>query len=548
MPNTDLDVGRMLVLHKGTYNASTTYEFLDEVIYNGTTYRYINTTSGSGHTPTDTNYWQIVASKGNNGTDGEDGKGIVSIAKTGTSGLVDTYTITFTDGTTSTFTVTNGQDGQGSGDMTKAVYDSTNAVSNAGGIVDYVEDSTEGITQLIKDTVGWTNKNEIVYPYYDRNKSINGLTFTMLPDGGVKINGTATDNTAYNFTAYNGTSIVLNGKYKLLGNSEFGASRLKITVEAPVGVNWSNEGSTVIEKEFTNATVQNIRLWMYTGQVFDNVVVYPMLWDAKILDPTFEINYGTTAFPRSEQAVLGAKQWFDPTKITTTTKISITNDGKNIALENSDSTQYFSRFFYVDVLANMDFKLSADVAVTSGQAGFRVASEDGVTTIKEVAPINASASSEFTFNTGNRTRIRVVLFGTYETSSTCNVAYNNLLITLATDTDRTWAPFAMTNRALTDAVVKNHNLSFYYKELTNETTGVNSEIAVTLDAPVKFAMVVGNNMKVYYDNRAYEPFVSGYTSAGSSTVTLRFAKQGTQELMPQGTSVTVAIMFAVVYA
>ena len=37
--------------------------------------------------------------------------GIVSIAKTGTSGFVDTYTITLSDGTTATFTVTNGQDG-----------------------------------------------------------------------------------------------------------------------------------------------------------------------------------------------------------------------------------------------------------------------------------------------------------------------------------------------------------------------------------------------------------------------------------------------------
>ena len=41
------------------------------------------------------------------------GKGIVSITKTGTSGLVDTYTITYTNGNTSTFTVTNGQDGAG---------------------------------------------------------------------------------------------------------------------------------------------------------------------------------------------------------------------------------------------------------------------------------------------------------------------------------------------------------------------------------------------------------------------------------------------------
>ena len=76
--------------------------------------------------------------QGEIGQTGADGNGIVSITKTGTSGLVDTYTITYTNGTTSTFTVTNGQDGQGAGDMTKAVYDSTNAVANAGGIVSYI--------------------------------------------------------------------------------------------------------------------------------------------------------------------------------------------------------------------------------------------------------------------------------------------------------------------------------------------------------------------------------------------------------------------------
>lgn len=41
----------------------------------------------------------------------QNGKGIVSIAKTGTSGLIDTYTITYNDSTTSTFTVTNGAKG-----------------------------------------------------------------------------------------------------------------------------------------------------------------------------------------------------------------------------------------------------------------------------------------------------------------------------------------------------------------------------------------------------------------------------------------------------
>ena len=37
------------------------------------------------------------------------GKAVSNIAKTGTSGLVDTYTITYNDGTTTTYTITNGK-------------------------------------------------------------------------------------------------------------------------------------------------------------------------------------------------------------------------------------------------------------------------------------------------------------------------------------------------------------------------------------------------------------------------------------------------------
>ena len=40
-----------------------------------------------------------------------DGVGIVGIEKTSSSGNVDTYTVTYTDGSTFTFEVTNGEDG-----------------------------------------------------------------------------------------------------------------------------------------------------------------------------------------------------------------------------------------------------------------------------------------------------------------------------------------------------------------------------------------------------------------------------------------------------
>lgn len=78
-----------------------------------------------GHTPTieigENGNWIIdgkdsgISSKGEDGADGtngKDGNSIVSITKTNTEGLIDTYTITFSDGTTTTFTVVNGKDGE----------------------------------------------------------------------------------------------------------------------------------------------------------------------------------------------------------------------------------------------------------------------------------------------------------------------------------------------------------------------------------------------------------------------------------------------------
>ena len=92
------------------------------------------------------------------GAQGETGNGIFSIVKTGTSGLVDTYTITYTDGTTTTFDVTNGRDGTGAGDMLKADYDVNNAVENAGGIAAFVSDQISGKQDSTDNNLDTTDK------------------------------------------------------------------------------------------------------------------------------------------------------------------------------------------------------------------------------------------------------------------------------------------------------------------------------------------------------------------------------------------------------
>lgn len=55
---------------------------------------------------------ELEENGGGGGTPGKDGVGIQKIEKTGTVGLVDTYTITLTNNTTYTFTVTNGAQGE----------------------------------------------------------------------------------------------------------------------------------------------------------------------------------------------------------------------------------------------------------------------------------------------------------------------------------------------------------------------------------------------------------------------------------------------------
>lgn len=101
---------------------------------------------------------------GPQGPTGPTGNGISNITKTGTSGLVDTYTITYTDGTTSTFTVTNGRDGTGSGDMSMSDYDPTGSVKNDGGIPGFIADQISGKQNVILSSalpIGGANRTTV---------------------------------------------------------------------------------------------------------------------------------------------------------------------------------------------------------------------------------------------------------------------------------------------------------------------------------------------------------------------------------------------------
>lgn len=211
---TTINAGRVRFVSRGTYNNSTQYYLFDLVDYNGSS--YIAKENTAGNLPTNNQYWQLIAEKGNTGSTGQTGpvgptgNGIASIRKTGTSGLVDTYTITYTNGNTTTFTVTNGEDANTT-DISKIKEEITalqTENSRLKGITNALpkisgEDTSLTLTNtanaplsdiILKGNTSQkttTGKNLIKLYKATNPLVIKGLTVTRLDDNTLKINGTS---------------------------------------------------------------------------------------------------------------------------------------------------------------------------------------------------------------------------------------------------------------------------------------------------------------------------------------------------------------------
>ena len=121
-------------------------------------------------------------------------RSIVSIAKTSTSDLVDTYTITYSYGSTSTFTVTNGEDG-------KTIYHGDGAPDNAIGVQGDVYIDTTSCNMYFKGMTEW---GAAVSFKGDAGKGIASIAKTDTNGLEDEYTITYTDSTSTTFTVTNG--------------------------------------------------------------------------------------------------------------------------------------------------------------------------------------------------------------------------------------------------------------------------------------------------------------------------------------------------------
>lgn len=146
---------------------------IDSAILNPDYTLTLNFTDGTSYTTT-----SIRGETGATGQTGAAGVGILSITKTGTVGNVDTYTVTMTDGSEYTFSVTNGLNGTDGADG----FSPTATVSKSGGVSTItITDETGTTTAQVSDG---TDGQDGFSPTATVSKSGNTSTITITDKNG----------------------------------------------------------------------------------------------------------------------------------------------------------------------------------------------------------------------------------------------------------------------------------------------------------------------------------------------------------------------------
>lgn len=125
-------------------------------------------------------------------------------------------------------------------------------------------------------------ENKLPYPYVDTTKTNNGITYTDLGDGRIKINGTATANSAFKLLGEASSQVAIPGNYVYGGvNSNVRVRAMNRTSSGTYTTLGSSIGSSTKIDKSTYSTGY-VEISIASGTTVNNLIITPMLSDNEV--------------------------------------------------------------------------------------------------------------------------------------------------------------------------------------------------------------------------------------------------------------------------
>lgn len=322
-------------------------------------------------------------------------------------------------------------------------------------LTNQVTDISDEVTDM-NNVLGAKN----LLPNNVESRTLNGVTFTVNNDGSITINGTATNTTFFYLVGDSNTE----SGYKLSG-SFIVSTQNYISQDSYLRIGKTAGDYTNVREETVVSFSENSDIYVViriaSGEVIDNVTLYPMIRLASIEDSTY-VPYAKTNQELTAENQTLANQADDIVDVLSAKNIwsetipPTANSGGSYTLANHEyvvsttastnsgvywPTDKLSPFYadMVGVRAKLSFEVKADAPMRA-YAGF-YNNEVSLTTDyqkieQDIADLSQIASAFKVY--------------TLDTTSAHTISMKNVMIRPASITSDTFVPYAMTNRELTE--------------------------------------------------------------------------------------------------
>lgn len=419
--------GRVLLIHKGNYDSSATYNPMDEVLYEGST--YVCKATSTDNAPTNTTYWQIMAQKG---ADGSAGQGIPT---GGTTGQVLTkhsnanYDVEWSDVELDALSIAEAQEYGLIPGKNLAVFNPF--VGTESSVSVSVSDASTGELTL--------------------NGSASGSAIICISDP--IANPSGSEDGSLNLKA--GTYVLSSPQYSALSASFYLAV---VDKNGNKKASFQPQSASDDHVEFTLNSDTNglfIAIYLSSGAYFSSQDLQVMIctladWNKSHTYEPYYVPVKDSMFKRSEQGVLGAKN-FIPYPFYETTKtvngVTFTDNGDGTVTVNGTATAQSEFILATPFTLNIDKPLIISGSPSGADANkylIQMYDKNPYTTTYNVTEGDFAIPSIY----GKTWEVKIMICN----GAVCNNLVFKPMIRLASDPDDTYQPYAMTNKELTDAV------------------------------------------------------------------------------------------------